>query len=224
MTLTAAHGIYAGVTLAIIGAMLFRRGVVLPALLRTLLVAWVHETSFAGGLLAIFMAKMMAAKGLFGIFLIITFMVALLRSLNDLRADRRMVVPIGKMMVNGHVAFLILAGATYILSLFFWPTPAVPLVCALLVPPADRAGLPKMGAAVAIALAGQGMALSSDYVMQVAPMLSARAAGVPASEVADKAMMLSLITGVASIGLAYLTLFSKIRRSDDPRKDRKSVV
>jgi len=226
MTLTAAHGIYAGVTLAIIGAMLFRRGVVLPALLGTLLVAWVHEKSFAGGLQAIFKANMVAAKELFGIFLIITFMVAFLRSLNDLGADRRMVVPIGKMMVNGHVAFLILAGATYILSLFFWATPAVPLVCALLVPPAVRAGLPKMGAAVAIALAGQGMALSSDYVMQVAPMLSARAAGVPASEVADKAMMLSLITGVVSIGLAYLTLFSKIRRSDDPCNEREweSVV
>ena len=31
MTLTVAHWIYAGVTLAIIGTMLFRRGVVLPA-------------------------------------------------------------------------------------------------------------------------------------------------------------------------------------------------
>ncbi len=126
MTLTAAHGIYAGVTLAIIGAMLFRRGVVLPALLGTLLVAWVHEKSFAGGLQAIFKANMVAAKELFGIFLIITFMVALLRSLNDLGADRRMVVPIGKMMVNGHVAFLILAGATYILSLFSGPLPRFP--------------------------------------------------------------------------------------------------
>ncbi len=226
MTLTVAHWIYAGVTLAIIGTMLFRRGVVLPALLGTLLVAWVYEKSFAGGLQAIFKANMVAAKELFSIFLIITFMVALLRSLNDLEADRRMVVPIGKMMVNGHMAFLILTGATYILSLFFWPTPTVPLVCALLVPPAIRAGLPKMGAAVAIALAGQGMALSSDYVMQVAPMLSARAAGVSAAEVADKAMILSLITGVVAIGLAYLTLFRKIRRPGDPRNEREweSVV
>ncbi|PRX38929.1 hypothetical protein CLV97_13330 [Planifilum fimeticola] len=226
MTLTVAHWIYAGVTLAIIGTMLFRRGVVLPALLGTLLVAWVYEKSFAGGLQAIFKANMVAAKELFSIFLIITFMVALLRSLNDLEADRRMVVPIGRMMVNGHMAFLILTGATYIFSLFFWPTPTVPLVCALLVPPAIRAGLPKMGAAVAIALAGQGMALSSDYVMQVAPMLSARAAGVSAAEVADKAMILSLITGVVAIGMAYLTLFRKIRRPEDPRNEREweSVV
>lgn len=219
MTLTVAHWIYAGVTLVVIGTMLFRRGVVLPALIGTLLVAWVYEKNFAAGLQAIFKANMVAAKELFSIFLIITFMVALLRSLNDLEADRRMIAPIGKMMVNGHVAFLILAGATYFLSLFFWPTPTVPLVCALLVPPAIRAGLPKMGAAVAIALAGQGMALSSDYVMQVAPMLSARAAGVSSAEVADKALILSLVTGGVALGLAYFTLFRKIRRPGDPRNE-----
>lgn len=220
MTLSVAHWIYAGVTLAVIGTMLLRRGVILPALVGTFLVAGVYEKSVAAGLQAIFKANMVAAKELFSIFLIITFMVALLRSLKELEADRKMIAPIGKMMVNGHMAFWTLTGATYILSLFFWPTPTVPLVCALLVPPAIRAGLPKMGAAVAIALAGQGMALSSDYVMQVAPMLSARAAGVSAGEVADRAMILSLITGVVAIGLAYLTLFRRIRRPEDPRNER----
>ena len=58
-----------------------------------------------------------------------------------------------------------------------------------------RAGLPAMGAAMAIAIAGQGMALSSDYVIQVAPGLSATAAGVPTSAVADIALVLSLVTG-----------------------------
>lgn len=48
---------------------------------------------------------------------------------------------------------------------------------------------------MAIAIAGQGMALSSDYVMQVAPMLSAKGAGIGTAAVADKAMILSLITG-----------------------------
>jgi hypothetical protein len=84
---------------------------------------------------------------------------------------------------------------TYVVSLFFWPTPAVPLIGAILVPAAIRAGLPAMGAAMAIAIAGQGMALSSDYVIQVAPGLSATAAGVPTSAVADIALVLSLVTG-----------------------------
>src|SRR3712207_8636638 len=58
---------------------------------------------------------------------------------------------------------------SWVLSLFFWPTPALALVGALLIPAAVRAGLPAIGAAMAAALAGQGMALSSDYVIGVAP-------------------------------------------------------
>src|SRR5690625_305442 len=98
-------------------------------------------------------------------------MIALLNSLRDLKADQKMIQPISKMMVNGHVSFFVLAVVTYVISLFFWPTPAVPLICALLVPAAVRAGLPVMTAAVAIAIAGQGMALSSDYIVQVAPKI-----------------------------------------------------
>ncbi|PTX64668.1 H+/gluconate symporter-like permease [Melghirimyces profundicolus] len=216
MALTAAHWLYAAVTLVVILTMLFKRGVVLPTLIGTLLVAWVFKGSFVAGLQSIFNANLVAAKELFSIFLIITFMVALLRSLKDLGADQRMIKPIQRMMVNGHVSFFILAGMTYTISLFFWPTPAVPLIGALLLPPAIRAGLPAMAGAVAIAIAGQGMALSSDYVMQVAPMLSAKAAGVSTGQVADKAMILSLITGGVAIGIAYLSnAYRKVRKADD---------
>jgi hypothetical protein len=51
--------------------------------------------------------------------------------------------------------------------------------------------------------------------MQVAPMLSAKAAGVNTSLVADKAMVLSLITGGVAIGVAYLSMFNKMRKPDD---------
>ncbi|RXT04856.1 hypothetical protein [Ammoniphilus sp. CFH 90114] len=215
MSLTLAHWMYALVTLIVIGTMLFRRGVVLPTLIGTLLVAWIYNGSFIGGLQAIFNANLVAAKELFSIFLIITFMVALLHSLKDLGSDRRMIAPIQKVMVNGHMAFWVLIAVTFSISLFFWPTPAVPLIGALLIPAAVKAGLPAIGAAVAISLAGQGMALSSDYVMQIAPMLSAKAAGVETSLVASKAWVLSLITGLTAIGIAYLTMFKKMRKSDD---------
>lgn len=215
MSLTLAHWIYAFVTLVVIGTMLFRRGVVLPTLVGTLLVAWVYKGSFIGGLQAIFNANLVAAKELFSIFLIITFMVALLHSLKDLGSDRRMIAPIQKVMVNGHVAYLVLVVTTFSISLFFWPTPAVPLIGALLIPAAVRSGLPTIGAAVAVSLAGQGMALSSDYVMQIAPMLSAKAAGVETALVADKAWILSLITGLTAIFIAYLSMTKKMRKPGD---------
>ncbi|MGG1575820.1 hypothetical protein [Fictibacillus sp. NRS-1165] len=204
MTLTLAHGMYAIVTVSVIIIMLFRKGIVLPTLLGTLLVASIYTGSFVGGLKAVFNANLVAAKELFSIFLIITFMVALLKSLKDLGADQKMIAPVQKIMVNGHIAFLCLALITYVVSLFFWPTPAVPLICALLVPAAVRAGLPPMAAAMAVAMAGQGMALSSDYIMQVAPMLSAKAAGIPTAAVASKVLFLSLITGFTALGITYV--------------------
>jgi hypothetical protein len=196
--------LYALVTLAVIGVMLFRRGVVIPTLVGTFLVGWIYKGSIISGFMAVYNANLLAAKELFTIFLIITFMVALLSALKDIGADVRMIQPIQKFMVNGHIAFFVLATVTFVISLFFWPTPAVPLIGALLIPAAVRAGLPAMGAAMAIALAGQGMALSSDYIMQVAPMLSATGAGVSTAAVADKAIVLSLITGGVALAGAYI--------------------
>src|SRR5690625_496525 len=194
--------------------MVCRKGVVLPSLLGTFIIGCVLKRNLIAGFIAVFNANLVAAQELFSIFLIITFMIALLNSLRDLNADQKMIQPISKMMVNGHVSFFVLAVVTYIISLFFWPTPAVPLICALLVPAAIRSGLPAIMAAVAIAIAGQGMALSSDYIVQVAPSLSATSAGIDVGPVADKAFVLSIISGGIAIGLAYLFHRKSIRTKD----------
>jgi hypothetical protein len=224
--ITVSHLMYALVTVCVILVMLFRRGVIIPTLIGTFLIGWIYKGSIVSGFQAVYNANLTAAKELFTIFLIITFMVALLASLRDIGADRRMIQPIQKLMVNGHVAFFVLAFVTYVISLFFWPTPAVPLIGALLIPAAIRVGLPAMGAAMAIALAGQGMALSSDYVMQVAPMLSAKGAGLPTALVADKAMILSLITGAVSLGGAYLLNRKAIRKpvTTEAREEQTATI
>src|SRR5690606_6285433 len=85
-------------------------------------------------------------------------------------------------------------------------TPAVPLVSAVLLPAAIAAGLPPLAGAVAIAIAGQGMALSSDYVIGVAPGISAKAAGAIASVVADRALVLSFIAGAVALLMVYLMM------------------
>lgn len=215
MELTLSHWLYGLFTIVIIVTMIFRKGVVLPTILGTFVIAWVFTGDIIGGFKAIFHANLVAAQELFNIFLIIMFMLALLNSLRDLGADKRMIQPIQKLMVNGHVSFFVLAIVTYVISLFFWPTPAVPLICALLVPAAVRAGLPAIIAAVSIAIAGQGMALSSDYIVQVAPSLSAASGGLDASAVADKALILSIISGGVALGLAYLFYRKQIRSKDD---------
>ncbi|WP_449538971.1 hypothetical protein [Ferdinandcohnia sp. Marseille-Q9671] len=215
MELTAAHWMYLVGTGIIIFTMLFRQNVVVPSIIVTFLVGWIFTGSFSLGLQSIFNASLVAAGELFNIFLIIAIMTALLHSLKSIGADQQMITPFQKLMKNGHISFWVIIFVTYVISLFFWPTPAVPLVGALLIPVAVRSGLPPIGAAIAISLAGQGMALSSDYIIQIAPTLTATAAGANVGVVADRAMVLSIITGITAIVIAYLTFRKLILRPSD---------
>jgi hypothetical protein len=207
--LSAAHWIYLAGVAVIVLTMIMRANVVVPSIVGTFLVvlAWTGSPIHALG--GIFNVSLVAAKELFSIFLVIALMTALLNSLKELRSDIRMVKPFRAVMSNGHVSYFVVALVTYVVSLFFWPTPAVPLVAAVLLPAAIAAGLPPIAGAAVIAIAGQGMALSSDYVIGVAPGISAKAAGVAASVVADRGLVLSLITGVTALVLAYFSLRGK---------------
>lgn len=203
MELTAAHWTYLAGVIVIIAIMIARKNVVVPAVAATFVTAVVYTKSPVASIGSIFNASLVAAGELFSIFLIIALVTSLLGSLQTIGADRWLVAPFRVLIRNASSAFLVLFGATFFISLFFWPTPAVPLVGAILLPVAIRAGLPPMVGAMVIAISGQGMALSSDYVIQVAPGLSATAAGAPPGEVADKAFILAAITGVIALAIAY---------------------
>ena len=206
MDLGAAHWIYLAGIVVIIAVMIARRNIVIPAVLATFFTAWAFTGEIVKGMQSIFGASLTAAAELFNIFLIIALVTALLGALRTLGADQRMIEPFRAVMRNGHASFWVIAGVTYVISLFFWPTPAVQLIGAILIPVAIRAGLPALGAGLAVAIAGQGMALSSDYVMQVAPGLSAKAAGTATGLVADRALVLSLIVGVIALAIGYFMI------------------
>jgi hypothetical protein len=215
MQLTAAHWIFLAGVVVILAAMIMRKNIVVPAVVATFLTALVYTGSLATGLSSVFNASLVAATSLFSIFLIIAMVTAMLRSLEGLGADRRMVAPFRKVMRNGHLAFWTLVIVTYFISLFFWPTPAVPLIGAVLVPVAIRAGLRPLAAGFTVAIAGQGMALSSDYVIRVAPGLSATAANADPAVVADRAFVLSLIVGGVALAIGYAMELKNMRTPSD---------
>lgn len=212
--LTAAHWVYLVGIVAILATMLARKNIIVPAVFFTMLVGIVYTGSLPAGLAAIFNATLVAAQELFNIFLIIALVTGMLGALQALGSDKRMVAPFRPVMRNGHLSFWTIAVATYTISLFFWPTPAVPLIGAVLVPVAIRAGLRPLAAGFAIAVAGQGMALSSDFVIRVAPGLSATAASADADTIANRALALSLITGGIALAIGYALEFRRMRRPD----------
>ncbi|CAA0117338.1 Uncharacterised protein [Mycolicibacterium vanbaalenii] len=202
--LSAAHWIYLAGIVVILITMALRKNIVVPAVAATMLTAWAFSGSIITGLSSIFNASLVAAQELFNIFLIIALVTAMLGALREMGADRLMVTPFRHVMRAGTSSFVVLAVVTFVISLFFWPTPAVPLVGAVLIPVAIRAGLSPLSVGMVIAIAGQGMALSSDYIIKVAPGISAAAAGVDTDSVADKSLALSLIVGVTALVITYV--------------------
>jgi hypothetical protein len=202
--ITVAHWIYLAGIVVILITMAVRKNIVVPAVTGTLLTAWAFSGSIVTGLSSIFNASLVAAKELFNIFLIIALVTAMLGALRQMGADKLMVTPFRRVMRTGTSSFIVLAIVTYVISLFFWPTPAVPLVGAVLIPVAIRAGLSPLSVGMVIAIAGQGMALSADYIIKVAPGISAKAAGVDPDAVADKALVLSLIVGVTALIITFV--------------------
>jgi len=208
--MTLAHWIYALGTLSVIITMIMRRNVIIPCIISTFLIGIIQTGSLVESVAAIFNAIMTALAELGSIFVIIGLMVAMLKAISVTGADELMVAPLRKLMVNPLISYITIVVATYVLSLFFWPTPVVPLIGALLVPIAVKTGLPPMAGAVALALAGQGMALSGDMVIQGANNLSAKAAGIPVPLVTSDAAILSIVTGIVAIILAYIMMRKEI--------------
>ncbi|TYC19464.1 permease [Micromonospora sp. MP36] len=202
--MTPAHWVYLAGLASLIIVMVARKNVVVPAIAATFLTAVTFTGSVPGGVASVFRASLVAASELFNIFLIIALVTAMLAALRAIGAEHRMVAPFRRLMVNGPIAYLVLFIVTYVFALFFWPTPTLALIAAILLPAAIRAGLSPMAGAIAIAIAGQGMALASDYVIGVAPALSASGAKVPADLIADRALILSWVVGIVALGMSYL--------------------
>lgn len=213
MELTPAHWVYLAGLASLIIVMVARKNVVVPAIAATFLTAVTFTGSVPGGLASVFRASLVAASELFNIFLIIALVTAMLAALRAIGAEHRMVAPFRRLMVNGPVAYIVLFVVTYVFALFFWPTPTLALIAAILLPAAIKAGLSPMGGAIAIAIAGQGMALASDYVIGVAPALSASGANVSADLIADRALILSWVVGLVAMAMSYILTVRRRRPS-----------
>lgn len=196
--------VYIAGVIVLIVVMAMRRNVIVPAVIATAVTAWAYTGSFFKGLAAPFNGLIVATTELLNIFLVLAVIGALTGAMRAMDIDARMLRPLVRFMRNGHLAFGVLFVASYLMSLVFWPTPTLAILAAVLIPAAIAAGLTRLGAAIAVAISGQGMALASDYVMGVAPGITASGGTLDADLIAHRALILSWIVGAVAAALAYL--------------------
>ena len=198
-----AHLIYIAGVVVLLVVMAFRKNVIVPAVIATLLTAWAYTGSFFKGLAAPFNGLIVATTELLNIFLVLAVISAMTGAMRAMNTDALMVQPLVRFMRNGHLAFVVLFIASYLMSLVFWPTPTLAILAAVLIPAAVAAGLTRLGAAIAVAISGQGMALGSDYIMGVAPGITASGGHLDASLIGERALILSWIVGAVAVTMAF---------------------
>lgn len=204
VTLTSLHWVFLFWVLVIIVIMGLRKDPLIPCILGLFSMGWLYKGSFVGGITTIFNGLIVAGNEFWGIIVVISLIVALSKLLTETGADYLVMSPLAKLMVNANVSFWVLGFAMLISSWFFWPSPATALIGAIMVPVAMRTGLSAMGAAVAMNIFGHGIGLSTDYVIQGAPTITAKAAGLTPDQVMAASIPLAIVMGCVTAIAAYI--------------------
>lgn len=206
MSITLAHWIYCIMVLVILGFMLARKETIIPCIVGVFLIGLVAKGSISGATRAIFDSFIVAGIELISVIMIISVIVAMARLLEEIGANYLMAAPIAKIVKSPDAAFFMIGIVMLLVSWFFWPSPATAMIGAVLLPVAIRVGLPVIGFAVAMNIFGHGIGLSTDFIIQGAPTITATSGGVPVVDVMYEGIPLYAVMAVVTVIASYIIL------------------
>nr|WP_306220193.1 hypothetical protein [Cohnella sp. WQ 127256] len=201
--LSAVHWVYLAFIVFILALLVKRRDTTLICVVGIFTLGLIATESLSGSVSGIFNSFIYATKELLGTIFIISIIVAMSRVLIITGINETMVKPLTGFLRTPTMAFWGIGLIMMVTSLFFWPSPGVALIGAVLLPVALRVGLPALGAAIAMNLFGHGIALSGDYIIQGAPKLTADAAGLPVNSVMEASVPLVIVMGLVTTVVAF---------------------
>lgn len=214
ITLSALHWVYLIFILLVIAFIVMRRDTSFICIAGILVLGFIATSSITHSVTGVFNSFAYAIKELLGTILVISIIYGMSRVLMKTGINEVMVYPFTKLIRSPALAYWVIGILMMVISWFFWPSPAVALMGAVLLPVALKARLPAMGVAVAMNLFGHGIALSGDFIIQGAPKLTADGAGIPVMDVVAASVPLVIIMGVVTTAAAFWML----------RKDMKAGV
>ncbi|HUL00739.1 MAG TPA: hypothetical protein VLX29_07780 [Nitrospirota bacterium] len=199
-----------------------RRDALLPTSVGLVVVGTILKGSFIGGLMVAFNSIMAATTDLLNIIIVIALVVMMTKAMEDMGSDRLMVIPIRKLLGNAYISYWVVGLAMLVLSWFIWPTPAAPLLGALVVPLAVVSGLPPMIAAMAMSIFGKGVGLSSDFVIQGSPAVTAKLTKIPIDQIISASVPVWIAVSLSAIAVSYFIAVRTILASKRGALDRYS--
>ncbi|MFY9214199.1 MAG: TRAP transporter large permease subunit [Tissierellaceae bacterium] len=204
--LSSLHYIFMIFTLLILVMMVRKRDTSLVCILGIFMLALFATSSLSASIMTVFNSFIYAIVELMGTILIISVIVAMSKILMETGINEIMVSPFTKLIKTPTLAYWIIGVLMMIISFFFWPSPAVALIGAVMLPVAVKVGLPALAVAMIMNIFGHGIALSGDFIIQGAPKLTADAAGLPVGEVISASVPLVIVMGLVTTIVAFIFL------------------
>ena len=205
------HYVYLAFIILIIAVMVRRKDTTIICVAGIMTIGLLATETLSGSVTGVFNSFIYATKELLSTIFIISIIVAMSRVLIRTGINEVMVTPLTRFIRTPQAAYWGIGLIMMVVSLFFWPSPAVALIGAVLLPVAVRVGLPPIGAAIAMNLFGHGIALSGDYIIQGAPKLTADAAGIPVTSVMAASIPLVVVMGTVSTLTAFWMLRKEMK-------------
>jgi len=212
VTLTYIHILFVALILAMLVLMALRKSIVLPCVAGILIMGWAVTKSAVGGVQALFNALIWSGSEFWGIIVVISLVTAMSKALSALGADVLIIRPISRYMKNRSVTFLLLGLIMFAVSICIWPSPAVALVGAIILPLVLETGIPVVWAAVAMNLFGHGIALSGDFFIQGAPTITSKAAGTSVGALVRESVLLWAIMAVVTVVVAFIMFRRDVKK------------
>ncbi len=211
LALTSLHYIYVIFIILVIAFMIMKKDTTLVSMVGIFILGIIGTASVYKSLMGIFNSLIYATKELMPTIFIISVITAMSKVLMATGINEAMISPFKRVIKNYTMAYWVIGIVMMIISWFFWPSPAVALIGAIFLPIGKKAGLPAIGVAIAMNIFGHGIALSSDYIIQAAPKLTADAAGLQVNEVMKASVPLAIIMGLATTITAFIFLRKEIK-------------
>jgi hypothetical protein len=209
------HYVYLIIILIIIVIIALKKDVILPCLLGIGIIGYVFTGNILMSVQIIYKAVVVSGKEFIEVVVVIALVNAMSSALTDMGADELIIKPMKKLMINKTMSFFVLGITMTLTSWFVWPTPAVVFIGALMVPAAIKSGLPPVWAAVVLCIFGNGVALSSDFVLQAAPSITAKTANLTSPlGIINESIPFWAVMSVVTITTAFILM----------RKDKYSEV
>jgi hypothetical protein len=211
--LTAAHWIYALFIVLILITMSLRRETPIVCIIGSFILSWVITGNLVKAVQAVFNSITIAFSELLGVVVIISLIVAMAKMLEETGMAEMMFRPIQGIMKSPGIAYWVMGFVIMIVAWVIWPSPAIALVGALLLPAAIKVGLPPINAAMAISMFGYGCALTTDFIIQGAPGITAKASGIAVGDVMWKSLPMLIVWGAIALPFSFLAVKKDIRAS-----------